>query len=567
VNCPPRYTTVPDPSRTNQLKLSRKIAKLLGIQLMEHQEHVLALFSEQDENGKYVYTDSTLVMPRRNGKTTLLLVLVLTQALRYPGSHIWMSAQDLKSARACLIESWWPLIANSPLAGMFTLRKSSGSEQLQCGNGSVVHLLTATSKLAGHGATCDLYLGDEYFAMQDTRLEAAMLPAQATRASFGGGARSIFCSTPGTPATSQPLLQRTERGRQLVASGSQTGIAYSEWSAPDDADPSDPAVWAAANPAYGITISEDAVRSEYESMELVDYRRQRLAQWTTTVNDPVIDAAMWLSLIDMDSKRGKSLAMSFDSSPAGEWSSISFVSIRDDGKFHTAVMAHREGTGWLAEEVHRLYVAYRPNVIIYDPRSPAANAVPELTSKGVPVDELSGADQTAAFAAFVAACNDDMLRHGDQPELNAALIGGVRRKLNDAYAWSRSSSAVDISPIVAVSEALYSVQKIDTTVNVYSIREIIADRERAAAAAQQPQQDYIRLPDVEQPAAASDDPYAVANAAALAKGSTMRRVSIMDVPTHGSMWHRPMHRDGDPSQCPVDVAPDIGSPQPVSEGV
>ena len=236
MNCPPRFSTEPNPMRTNQLAMGRKIGKLLNLRPMEWQEHVLALFSEQ-VNGKYVYTDSTLIVPRQNGKSTVMLLLILMQALRYPGSHIWLSAQDLKSARAMMIEVFWPLIASSPMSGMFTLRKSSGSEQLQCANGSVVHLLTATSKLAGHGAVCDLYVGDEYFAMQDTRLETAMLPAQATRSRFGGGPRSIFVSTPGTPDTSQPLLQRTERGRQLVASGSTSGVSYVEWSAPDDDDP------------------------------------------------------------------------------------------------------------------------------------------------------------------------------------------------------------------------------------------------------------------------------------------------------------------------------------------
>src|ERR1019366_1548492 len=115
------------------------------------------------------------------------------------------------------------------------------------------------------------------------------------------------------------------------------------------------------------------------------------------------------------------------------------------------------------------YLAPHPNVIMCDPRSPAANALPELISLGVQVEELHGTDQAKAFSTFVAACQDDKLRHGNQPELTAALIGGVRRKLGDAYAWSRSSSAVDISPIVAVSEALLAVQTIDTTVGIWSL--------------------------------------------------------------------------------------------------
>ncbi len=250
----------------------------------------------------------------------------------------------------------------------------------------------------------------------------------------------------------------------------------------------------------------------------------------------------------MDSKRGKSLALAFDSSPGGESSSIAVASVRDDGLYHVAVLDHREGTGWLAKEVHRIYVAHHPNVVMCDPRSPAANALPELTSLGVQVEELSGTDQAAAFSMFVAACDDDKLRHGNQPELNDALIGGVRRKLNDAYAWSRSSSAVDISPIVAVSEALFAVQTIDTEVHIYSLNEIVAER-RAAAAAQQ-QDDFIRLPDADTAAASPDGIYY------LPSGVKVTPLSAM-TPRRSALSHIP-----DQQQSPVD-APAIGTPTQV----
>lgn len=377
------------------------------------------------------------------------------------------------------------------------------------------------------------------------------------------GCRSIFVSTPGTPDTSQPLLQRTERGRQLVATGATSGVCYVEWSAPDDGDPSSEEVWAAANPAYNITISAEAVQAEYDSLELVDFRRSRLAQWTTTVNATVIDLAAWERLIDMNSKRGKSLALAFDSSPAGEWSSIAVASVRDDDLYHVAVLAHREGTGWLAKEVHRLYVAHHPNVIMCDPRSPAANPLPELLNLGVQVEELSGADQAKAFSTFVAACADDKLRHGNQPELTSALIGGVRRKLNDAYAWSRSSSAVDISPIVAVSEALFAVQTIDTEVHVYSLDEIVAEKRRAAAAAQvattEPTNDERPVSTVKR-TLLEDMPYA--GRRTVYHGPPIGDPNHFPDPRGQQLYTIENHPDG--SSCPV-TAPDIGTPQPFTE--
>jgi hypothetical protein len=40
------------------------------------------------------------------------------------------------------------------------------------------------------------------------------------------------------------------------------------------------------------------------------------------------------------------------------------------------------------------------------------------------------------------------------PELKAALKGASKRSLGDSWAWARKSSAVDISPLVAVTLAL-----------------------------------------------------------------------------------------------------------------
>lgn len=48
------------------------------------------------------------------------------------------------------------------------------------------------------------------------------------------------------------------------------------------------------------------------------------------------------------------------------------------------------------------------------------------------------------------------LRHLGTAELESAIKGATKRPLGDAWAWSRKNSAVDISPLVACTLALFS---------------------------------------------------------------------------------------------------------------
>jgi hypothetical protein len=43
----------------------------------------------------------------------------------------------------------------------------------------------------------------------------------------------------------------------------------------------------------------------------------------------------------------------------------------------------------------------------------------------------------------------------NQPELNVALAGALRRDVGDRWLWARKGVQVDISPLVAVTLAAY----------------------------------------------------------------------------------------------------------------
>jgi hypothetical protein len=59
------------------------------------------------------------------------------------------------------------------------------------------------------------------------------------------------------------------------------------------------------------------------------------------------------------------------------------------------------------------------------------------------------------------AVDQGTVRHLGTAELQSALKGAGRRPLGDRWAWSRRSSAVDISPLVSVTLAWWGTETIE----------------------------------------------------------------------------------------------------------
>jgi len=539
----PRYCTARTSVRKNLLSLARKIAAILGYTLLDWQENFIAIATELDDEGRFVYRDVTLLVPRQNGKTTLLAVLLILRCIATPESHLYYAAQSGKDGRLMLLDNWAKLLAKSDLKGTYQLRQTNGSESIRFDNGSTISLLSSTTS-AGHGVQSDGTVLDEAFSYTDSRLENAAVPAFSTRYSHGPGPQLIVVSTAGTADSSPYLRNKVEHGRRLVEDGVTEGSMYCEYSAPDGADAADPEVWYRCNPALGPggTITEQAVRDELRTMDVTDFSRSRLNQWTSSLVDPVVPLSVWASLTDRFSTPGNDIVLAFDSTPDGARSSIAIASQRTDGRIHVELIDNQEGIGWLAARIKQLERDHAPRYIVCDAKSPAANILPEL---GMQVRELNAVEACKHYAGFVAACNEGVLVHREDSLLTTALSGAVRRSLGDAFAWSRRNSSIDVSPIVAVSMALYITQAEGQGQGVWSLREIIAEREKVQ------QDDFIRLPDADAPAAAADGSYV------LPSGVKVTPIMAM-TPRRSALSHIP-----DQQQSPVD-APMIGTPTQVA---
>jgi hypothetical protein len=231
------------------------------------------------------------------------------------------------------------------------------------------------------------------------------------------------------------------------------------WSTPADvpADVTgDPEVIARANPALGIRIDlEHVAETERNAMDHVTYCVERLGvgDWPSTedVPDHDVDPAAWDALADPASKRAGGVCFVFDVTPDRKHAAIAVGGHRADGLEHVEIVEHRPGTSWVVPRLIELRDKHSPEAILGDEKDPL---VDDARKAGLDVETVDGADHARACFGLVAAVDDATFRHLGTAEVKAALRGAGKRSLLDGWAWSRKSSAVDISPLVAFTVAL-----------------------------------------------------------------------------------------------------------------
>jgi hypothetical protein len=263
------------------------------------------------------------------------------------------------------------------------------------------------------------------------------------------------------------------RLRQRALEGAGGRMAYLGWSpaycrdgwdTPADVPPealSDPDVVAQGNPALGIRIDlEHVVETELPAMDHRTFCVERLGvgDWPNLSEDDGdgITRAQWAAIEDSDSVAADPVCFAFDIRPDRQTAAVGVAGRRDDGLMHVEVLEHKSGTRWLLDYIEERMERHDCGPVRFAANSPAAALKKKLEERGIPFEELNGSEYAEACGTFVDDVVEGQLRHRVDLSLAAAVRGAAKRPLGDAWAWSRKSSAVDISPLVAVTLARWA---------------------------------------------------------------------------------------------------------------
>lgn len=425
---------------------------MLRLPPMPHQQQIWNVGLEVDpDTGVFAYREVDVTMMRQSGKTTTVLSLKLDRGMNYVDEHgpqrIQYSAQTGKDGREKMLDDEWPLIKRSKLRPAFLdPRRTNGAEAFRLKNGSLI-LNLASDQASGHGKTTDLGIIDEAFADTDDRREQAIVPAMATKP----WAQLWVASTAGTVMTSPYLLRKVEKGRSAVENGTcdRDGVAYFEWSIPDDEDIDSPDVWARYMPAFGLTINAAAIRHARGTMVEGEFRRAWCNQWTVT-NERVIPLEDWKQVCSEAVAPQGQVVFGVDVSPEREKGHSAIVAC--DQYANVELVDSRPGVGWLSERVIQLS-ARNDAIVAVDTASPAHSFADEWERSRVKVQRLSSREMAGACGTFYDAVLTHTMKIRAHSALDTAAAGARKRHSGDVWYWGRKDNSVDVSPLIAASIA------------------------------------------------------------------------------------------------------------------
>ncbi|KKK52876.1 hypothetical protein LCGC14_3100490, partial [marine sediment metagenome] len=319
-----------------------RAARELGFELMAWQKHVADIALEYDpDSGLPAYKTVTVTIPRQNGKTQLILAVMVARSLMWGSKQsVVYGAQNGKDARKKWKEDLLPQIEGSSLNHVVERPYlSDGNTNLLWENGSRISIVDNTPT-AGHGLTLDLVMLDEAFAHKDDAPETAFVPTMATRPF----AQLWNVSSAGDPSSSY-LLRKVEQGRAAVVAGKTEDSAYFEWSVPEDEDPYDLSVLPAHFPAWNVTIDEKFIRWAQGELSEGSYRRTIGNQWTET-SERLIPSEWWLAVCSKEHHVDSgTVVYAIDAKPDRSQSAV----VKADAEGNIELVAVRPGISWVAE--------------------------------------------------------------------------------------------------------------------------------------------------------------------------------------------------------------------------
>ena len=365
------------------------------LELEPWQTEIMGELLSVDELGRPYWRSGVILLPRKNGKTTLLGALALYSLLETTGSPEILLAASSDRQAGRLFDSVVSFVrANPKILDQVVLRESVGEITRTDGDGRIIRVASDPNRL--HGYNPSLVIADELAQWTKPTLERAF-----SALTTAGGARdftqTISITTAGEAAERESsilgrLLDRNEAEGELERPGPALTISRNHaastlvynYSAPTK-DPTDVAAMKLANPASWIDedyLRRQAANPENDAASVLQLHGNVWAASSETFVDP----ERWAELADGDpgllAGGELELSLGVDGSRVFDTTVVGWAHRADDGRIDVGARifsarddapAHVFHDGRIdfehvEEELLSLFVDHKVREAAYDPR-------------------------------------------------------------------------------------------------------------------------------------------------------------------------------------------------------
>ena len=439
---PPRVNVSPPPTRANAWEDVADLSRSFGVTLDAWQELILQSAMGERSDGTWAAKQVGISAPRQNGKSQLIVARALAGALLFGEKKIIISAHGQDTARETF-NKFLEMRDESPalderIAGVMS---AINREHIKFKNGAMIQFKARTVS-GSRGFSSDCLLLDE--------AQILGMPAWVSINSTMSARPNPQIWLLGTPPTPEDNGEVFTSIRQAAIGGRSHTLAWLEWAADPKADPALPETRASANPAWWTRINHEVVQGEFETYPPERFALDRLGIWLDQVRrDAVFGLGNWEACAAPGRAPERVAAIGLAVSYDREMSTIGAC----DGEV-VGVADRNPGAGWLVPRALELQTKYKCAVVVAG-TGPASDLIPALEAAGVRLTIAKGNDAADAVAQIFDAVREERVAHADHPDLNTAVAGAHKRLRDDRWVWDRRNSSADVSPLEAVTLALW----------------------------------------------------------------------------------------------------------------
>lgn len=439
------------------------LALAVGLELDLWQQMVLGVAMGERADGKWAAFEFGLCVPRRNGKTHLVVARMLAGLFLFDEKLQVYSAHQFKTAMDTYNTLREVIKANPQLmAKVRAMPDANGKEGIYFhGEYKARLLITARGKKAVRGFGADTVYYDE--AMDLPRAAVSAMMPTVSRTPNG---QIWYIGS----AVDQEEMENGDvfADKRRAGHAESPKLAWVEYAAEgtiDDYDPFDEDQIYAANPGLGL---HDWTMEDIENEQPRDgagmsrrgyaVERMGIGDWPEPeqAEDSQIPAATWKDLAKgPDSVIWTPVAVAVDIAPNRHHASVAVAGANLTGEIQVEIVADGSGTSWILGVVTELVLAHDPVAVVIDSTSALQS---KLADEGIEATVVGATEVAQACGGFYDDATAGTLAHLGDPMLRDALKDSGTRNLGNGWAWDRRGSR-PITPLVAATLAHYGFVK------------------------------------------------------------------------------------------------------------
>lgn len=454
---------------SSEVERFKKFCKLIDLKLEPFQH----LIVQELLSGR---RESLVLLPRGNGKSTLIAALALFHLLTRKEAWVVVGAASRDQA-AVLFEfaakmAEHPAIAKRVHVTRREMRTESGWLRVVSSDGQKQHGLVLT-----------LAIVDELHAHVNDELHIALLTAMLKHpdcqmwniSTAGIGEESLL----GKLRSRAMSGEVTREGALTKAIGDDLGML--EWALSVEANVDDAEVVKTANPASWIDAK--GLAKQRIAVHDIAFRRYHCNQWVAA-EAPWITADIWDGCSDdPEFTDGEEVTIGVDAAVRNDSSCVAIVRRTPAGVFHCKFRIWTPDKGReielenVVDYIRDLAKQYRVNAVCYDPYF-MMHAAQRLESEGIPMIEWrqDNARMVPATRVLHEAVTHKKLRHGGEPTVRKHALATAIAETERGIRIKKTASRDRIDAIVALSMAVDWLSRLaeEPQLSVYEKRALAA---------------------------------------------------------------------------------------------